>query len=166
MTTTEPAVTLASPRVWVVHYSHRHGDDITACTSPAAADGIAAGLARDYWHELFEQGDVPAGLPRDAGGLPDGEVRRLYFAHRVGEACTITEEPLWPLSQGLPGTVAAVVRHAGEGYGALADTLKAVLARPDAAAALDFIAGVPEGGPSCGCGGSHWACTETGGGVL
>lgn len=34
----------------------------------------------------------------------------------------------------------------------------AVLARPDAAEALEYILSVPEGGPSCGCGGDHWSC--------
>lgn len=41
-----------------------------------------------------------------------------------------------------------------------ADLLPQVLARPDAAEALDFILAQDEGGPSCGCGGQHWACTD------
>lgn len=41
---------------------------------------------------------------------------------------------------------------------AVADVLPDVLARTDAAEALDYVQAINEGGPSCGCGGDHWSC--------
>jgi hypothetical protein len=41
----------------------------------------------------------------------------------------------------------------------VARLVERVLAREDVAGALDYILSVHEGGPSCGCGGEHWACT-------
>jgi len=40
----------------------------------------------------------------------------------------------------------------------LAELVEQVLAREDAAEALDFVLAQPIGGPSCGCGASHWSC--------
>jgi len=40
----------------------------------------------------------------------------------------------------------------------VAELVERVLDRGDAADALDYISSVPEGGPSCGCGGNHWSC--------
>jgi hypothetical protein len=74
--------------VHVLHYWHKHGDDITVYATHALAQASAAGIARMYWGELDVHGDVP----ESPGDLSDEEAASVYFGElEEHEGYEITE---------------------------------------------------------------------------
>ena len=66
----------ATGTVWVVQYTHRHGDDFSAHATPEAADKALADIAREWWSVELNGMD---GVPATADGLSDREAVRIYF---------------------------------------------------------------------------------------
>jgi hypothetical protein len=63
-------------QVYVLTYSHKHGDDVTLHADEGGAEHAIAEIARSYW------GDVAAlydDMPATPDGLTDKQVTETYF---------------------------------------------------------------------------------------
>ena len=65
-------------RVWVLQYTHKHGEDFSAYATPQAAEAGVAEIVREWW--ASEMRDVP-GVPESPAELSDAAAVEMYFAH-------------------------------------------------------------------------------------
>jgi hypothetical protein len=116
--------------------AHIHPIDITAPISVLARDQIARAI------------EAAAGLddPADLTEYEADEIELDEEQQYARQHADIVRA--WP--------VPASTEAANE----LVRLVCEVTGRPDAAAALRWVLEQPAGGPSCGCGGNHWVCTE------
>jgi hypothetical protein len=69
----------AETTVYVLRYSHKHGDDIDVYATADAASAAAADLARQFWGEAAGSMNAPDDFPAAPDGLSDQDATRLYF---------------------------------------------------------------------------------------
>ena len=65
--------------VHVLHYWHKHGDDIAVYVTHALACAGAAGIARQFWDELTGRVNVRDDVPASPDCLSDEEAAGMYF---------------------------------------------------------------------------------------
>lgn len=70
----------ATPQtVYVLRYSHYHGDDIDVYATSEAASAAAADLARQFWGKAAGTMNAPDDFPDSPDGLSDQDATRMYF---------------------------------------------------------------------------------------
>ena len=69
-------------RVWVLQYTHKHGEDFSAYATPQAAEAGIAEIVREWWGSEMRGEDVPA----SPAELSDAEAVEMYFAHQDGRS--------------------------------------------------------------------------------
>lgn len=72
--------------VYVLHYSHRHGDDITVHADSDLAHEWLASIVREWWTEITGRGD---GVPDSPDGLTNEKAVSVYFDHKHDESWSI-----------------------------------------------------------------------------
>ena len=72
--------------VWVLRYSHKHGDDILAFTSLDLASDALAAIAREWWDDITGIWDE---VPETPDGLSDEATIEMYFDHQDDESWSI-----------------------------------------------------------------------------
>ena len=65
-------------QVFVLEYSHKHGEDLNAHATQAGADAAIAAIVREYWAEEMRGED---GVPATPDDLSDADAVRVYFEH-------------------------------------------------------------------------------------
>jgi hypothetical protein len=65
-------------RVWVLQYSHKHGEDLTAYATPQAAEAGIAEIVREWWASEMRGEE---GVPASPAELSDAEAVEMYFNH-------------------------------------------------------------------------------------
>lgn len=68
----------ASGTVYVLQYTHKHGDDFTAWPSQQEAESALAGIVREWWAAEMKGED---GVPATPDDLSDEDAVRMYFDH-------------------------------------------------------------------------------------
>lgn len=96
----EAARPSAPGSVWVLHYSHKHGDDLSAFATEAAAHAAVFGIVSDYWKDEMgaepmpeDQAEAVAAYFEQTEGRESYEVRRVDV---VGGAARVTPGQLPP----------------------------------------------------------------------
>lgn len=81
------------PAVYVLHYWHKHGSDISLYATYELARRSIADIARAYWADAVNHPfSQEVGLPDSPDGLNDEDVARLYFqVMESSEGYEITE---------------------------------------------------------------------------
>jgi hypothetical protein len=102
--------------VYVLRYSHKHGDELSAHVSLEAAIDDIAGIARECWHEIA---DDPR-APETPDNLSDEDAVSVYFERNTEENYEIEALPV-------QGATAVILTpdQADTLYGLADDTLKA-----------------------------------------
>jgi hypothetical protein len=75
----------------VLSIEHEHGENVSVHTTSEGANAAAAKFAREWWHQIVGQADVPDEAPED-----DAEAVSIYFDAQDGEWCNVypaTVEP-------------------------------------------------------------------------
>jgi hypothetical protein len=72
--------------VWVLRYSHRHGDDLAAFASLDLAYDALVAICREWWDDLASWFDE---VPETPDGLADEAIVQTYFDHQDDESWAI-----------------------------------------------------------------------------
>jgi hypothetical protein len=91
--------------VWVLRYSHRHGDDLLAFTSTDLAHDALAAICREWWDDITWNDDVP----ETPDGMTDEAIIETYFDHQSDEFYAIEHLAIF----GTAGDVSALVGKDG-----------------------------------------------------
>jgi len=96
----------ATGTVWVLRYSHRHGDDLLAFTSGELADAALVAICREWWESITGIWDD---VPDSPEGMADEAIIEMYFDHQSDESYSIENLPIF----GEPSDVTALVGKDG-----------------------------------------------------
>lgn len=83
----------ATGTVYVLQYTHVHGQDLSAHATLQGAEKALAGIAREWWTREL---DGIAGVPATPDDLSDNEAVRIYFGHLDDEDYQIHELDIDP----------------------------------------------------------------------
>ena len=83
---------MAAQTVYVLTYTHKHGEDVTVYSTEHAAKRAAGDIARVYWETAVASDYALPGMRKSPGGMGDEEVTRQYFMvmGNHGESYSIT----------------------------------------------------------------------------
>ena len=81
----ETAASERPGQAWVLHYSHRHGDDITLWAASDLAYAALGTIVREYWDEITDDD----GVPDSPDALTDDQAIEMYFDRQDDESYSI-----------------------------------------------------------------------------
>ncbi|MFI6884002.1 hypothetical protein [Streptosporangium canum] len=75
-----PADGVDDLEVWILHHTHKHGDEVSVHASRSRAEVTLAEYVRTSWDNIVGRPDMP-GIPDQ---LSNTDAIKLYFRHRGG----------------------------------------------------------------------------------